>query len=163
MLHTEVGKKIDLGNPSIILQRLSDLTVFARRSLENEWCYLLGLPTIYPGSLPERGSCSAPNGDCGGCVEEVKIMLIAWIAHANPRFGRLFSSKPCPLKPQSSCELVRVKHFKASSFIRPAYHVPVHLALHSCCLVRFRPKENSFQFVGPTKSAWWYDEWCNVV
>lgn len=69
------------------------------------------------------------NGDGGGSIEEVMVLLITRFSHAHPHLGGLLPFVPWPPQPKSPCKLVDLEHPKPSKLKKQANNLPIHLAL----------------------------------
>ena len=87
MCHKEVGGHLDVVDPGSPVESFSHISVFSCGSLMDERLNINRSPTMHPRRLPKRGLGPVPNSDRTGGIEEIPVLFIARVAHANPHLG----------------------------------------------------------------------------
>lgn len=85
MVIGEGGHHINLVDPSVVKRGLLDFPTLPLGSPKNQRGDVLWLARIEQRGFPKGSASPVANGDSGRGVEEILVLLIAWVSQANPQ------------------------------------------------------------------------------
>ena len=139
MLNKDRGGWIDLEDPCVVLEGLPHLPILTHGSFMDERGNILRLAPKEPRGVPKGGLRAVTNGDGGGRIEKVEVLLVTRVSQLDPHLGRLLPFVSRPPQPEGACKLVGVEDPKSPIFEWPANSLPVYFAFCPCRFVCSRP------------------------
>ena len=97
-----------------MLHGLPRLPILSLGSFIDERGNVFRLSPKEPRRVPKGGPRTVTNGDGGGSIEKVEVLLITWVSHSHPHLGGLLPFVPRPSQTESPRKLVSVEYPKAS-------------------------------------------------
>lgn len=101
----ELGGELDLDIHAFSLRASRTFEFFLNGRLKNKRGDVTRLPPVYPRGVPKGGLRTIFHSDDGGGIEEIKVILVACVAHGHPKLGWIFPLIPWPTYPKRSRKL----------------------------------------------------------
>jgi hypothetical protein len=108
VIPSEGSNSVNAPHPSTLGHSLRDRALFALRGIKNEGGDVNGRPTVNPRSMPKWSFGPVSHRDGGSRIENIQVLLPAWVSRTNPNLFGARPLEPWPTQSKSRRKFVQI-------------------------------------------------------